>query len=229
MPDGGEGSAPVDKEVRLLSLTGALLVTFPVFLQAPWVRAAPLTAALFTAPLLALALLLERHGRGYGRSLGMLLVGFAASWLGGSLFWGWCRLHPLWHLPIEAFALPLALAGLGSRWRLACGFYLASLVGTAATDGAMAVSGLMPLWPEVLQAPLADAPWLLQEAALAVLRPFPLAVVTLAAAALIGICLWLWQRDTAARVGAAVLGTTVAVDALFLLAALGVPRLSGLI
>jgi hypothetical protein len=115
-----------------LPLIAALLVAVPVFVQAPWVRVAPMAAALFTLPLAALGVVLEQRASGRLRSLGVLLVGFAGSWLGGSLFWGWCRLHPLWHLPIEAFALPIALAGLRSRWRLAAGFYLTSLDGTGA-------------------------------------------------------------------------------------------------
>ncbi|KEF40700.1 MAG: membrane protein [Cyanobium sp. CACIAM 14] len=212
-----------------MPLAAVFLVTVPVFLQAPWVRVAPMAAALFTIPLLTVALLLERHGRGDWQALGVLLVGFSGSWLGGSLFWGWCRLHPVLHLPLESFALPLALAGLGGRWRLAGGFYLASLLGTAATDAAIAASGLMDLWPQVLNAPLAEAPQLLQEAALQVLQPWPLTLVMLAGALLAWIGLLLWRRGGPWRVGAAALGTTVAVDALFLLAALLSPQLSGLI
>lgn len=73
---------------------------------------------------------------------------------------------PLWHPPIEAFVLPLALAGLSGRWRLAASFYLASLLGTACTDAVMAVTGVMGSWTTVLQAP-DQAPPLLQQAALA--------------------------------------------------------------
>ena len=45
----------------------ALLVALPVFLQAPWVRLAPFSAALFTAPLLSLALLLALQPGGRWR------------------------------------------------------------------------------------------------------------------------------------------------------------------
>ena len=41
-----------------LWLSGCLLVALPVFLQAPWVRLAPFSAALFTAPLLFLGIAL---------------------------------------------------------------------------------------------------------------------------------------------------------------------------
>jgi hypothetical protein len=212
-----------------LPLFAVLLVTVPVFVQAPLVRLAPMAAALFTVPLAAIAVVLEQRGRGALRDLGILLVGFSGSWLGGSLFWGWCRPHPLWHLPIEAFALPIALAGLSSRWRLAAIFYLASLLGTALTDGVMALTGVMSFWPQVVTAPLLEAPALLQSAAGAVLQPRPMAVVLLSGGLLAHACRLLWQRDELARVAAAALATTLAVDGVFLLLALLAPGLSGLI
>jgi hypothetical protein len=222
-------AGPAIPAVAVLPLTAALLVTVPVFLQAPWVRSAPMAAALFTLPLMALALGLERWGQGQWQQLGVLLVGFCGSWLGGCLFWGWFRLHPVMHLPIEAFALPLAVAGLGGRWRLAGAFYLGSLLGTASTDGVIAAAGLMDLWPQVLNAPLAEAPLLLQKAAIQVLQPWPLALVGLTATLLVLICRRLWILGGPWRVAAAALVTTLAVDALFLGAALVAPHLSGLI
>ena len=210
-------------------LAGALLVALPVFLQAPWVRLAPVTATLFTAALLSTGILLEQQFRGRYGEAGSLLVGFSGSWLAGCLFWGWCRLHPIWHLPIEAFALPLALAGLRSRWRLGCALYLGSLLGTAATDAAIAATGLMPLWPQVLAAAPADAALLLQQAGQRVLEPPCLALVLIAAILLLQACRWLWWRGQSARVASTALATTLAIDGLFLAAALLAPRLSGLI
>ena len=201
----------------------------PVFVQAPWVRSAPMAAALFTAVLLAAGILLERREPTRWRELGALLVGFSGSWLGGALFWGWCRLHPAWHLPIEAFALPLALAGLNGRWRLAGAFYLSSLLGTAATDSAMLLSGVMDLWPRVLSVPLHEAPAMLQAAAIAVLHPLPLLVVGSSAGLLLGLSRWLWNHGATGRVAAVTLATTLAVDGLFLAASLAAPRFSGLI
>ena len=212
-----------------LTLASGLLVTLPVFLQAPWVRLAPFSAAVFTAPLLALALLLSRHRDPRVARAGELLVGFCGSWLGGCLFWGWFRLHPLWHLPIEAFALPLALTGLRGRWKLACSFYLGSLLGTAATDAAMAATGVMASWPQVLSASPPEASLLLQSLARQVLSPLPLTLVISFAAALIQACRWLWRRGEAGRICSAALATTLAVDGLFLLTALGAPFLTGLI
>jgi len=213
----------------LLPLSAVLLVTLPVFLQAPLVRQAPLAATLFTAPLLAAGVVLESHGRGPWKPLGPLLVGFSGSWLAGCLFWGWFRLHPLLHLPIEAFALPLAVAGLSGRWRLAGAFYLASLLGTAATDSAIALTGLMPLWPEVLAAPVSEAPLLLRQAGEMVLAPANITLVLGMAALLLGTATQLWKRGGIARVSAATLATTLAVDGLFLAAALFAPLWSGVI
>lgn len=210
-------------------LAGVALVTLPVFLQAPWVRLAPVSAALFTVLLVAAGIGLEQRKDAHLRDAGSLLVGFSGSWLGGCLFWGWCRLHPIWHLPIEAFALPLAIAGLRSRWRLGCALYLGSLLGTAATDGAIALTGLMPLWPQVLAADPSAAGPLLQEVAQLVLEPGALLVVGAVAALLLQICRWIWPQGRAARVASAALATTLAIDGLFLAAALTAPWLSGLI
>lgn len=226
------GAAPItaaQKEVRRLGWLTALLVTLPVFLQAPWVRVAPALALLFTIPLVGLGVGLSARPSRPSQHWGMLLVGFSGSWLAGCLFWGWCRAHPLWHLPIESLALPLAIAGLGSRWRPAAALYLGSLAGTACTDGVIALSGLMPFWPAVLEAEPMQAAVLLHQAALQVLTPIPLATVLITAAAMLGLCGWLNQQDSALRLMAAALVTTLAVDGLFLVLALLAPGLSGLI
>ena len=213
-----------------LPLAGALLVALPVFLQAPWVRLAPFSAALFTAILLLAGVGLAQRRSTAWSTAGVLLVGFSGSWLGGCLFWGWFRLHPLWHLPIEAFALPLAVAGLGGRWRLAGSFYLASLAGTACTDAVMAITGVMQRWIQVLEAPLDQAALELQRAALGVLAPLPLLATLIAAVLLIQQCRRFWHHpDPAWRLAASAIATTLAVDGLFLAAALWAPQLSGLI
>lgn len=213
----------------LLQRVASALVVVPVFLQAPWVRLHPSSAVLFTAVLLASGLLLELRGNERWRCFGPLLVGFSGSWLAGCLFWGWCRLHPAWHLPIEAFALPLALAGLQGRWRSAALFYLASLMGTACTDGAMALTGVMTLWPQVLSAPLLEAPALLHQAALEVLRPAPLALILVMATGLTLLARRISRAGPGGRLAAATLLTTLVVDGLFLICALFSPQLSGLV
>ena len=227
------GAAPVLNPAPQLNAAGvnwklsapavaAALVMLPVFVQAPWVRSSPVACALFTAVLVALGLRLRGH-------LGALLIGFSGSWLAGAVFWGWLRLHPLWHLPVEAFALPLAIAGLQGPWRRAGQFYLGALIGTACTDAATALCGLMPLWPQVLQASPGEAPLLLSAAAEQVLQPIPLVVVGGFAAAMVAAGRWLWRQSEGGQVVAAALLSTLAVDALFLALALLSPQLSGLV
>ena len=212
------------------------MVVLPVFLQAPWVRLEPFTAVLFTVVLLSAGINLQLTSHGRRAEIGSLLVGFSGSWLAGCLFWGWLRAHPLLHLPIEAFALPLALAGLNSRWRLACGFYLASLLGTACTDLMMLATGVMPFWPQVVSAPLHEASQFLHAAGIQLLKPQSLLLLVAAAAAILAAAKLLKSLAETNVLGrevfgmaAAVLTTTLWVDGLFLAAALVQPGLSGLI
>ncbi|MEB3317544.1 MAG: DUF3120 domain-containing protein [Cyanobacteriota bacterium] len=207
----------------------ALLTLIPVFLQAPLVRLAPMASVLCTAPLLLMALAWARQADPGRQRLGVLLVGFAGSWLGGSLFWGWCREHPFLHLPIEAFALPLAVGGLRTRWRIGAWFYLASLMGTALTDAFIALTGLMPLWPPIVQASPQAAALLLQRAARTLLDPVSLLALALTGTWIVQLSWRLQAGDEARRVAATTLATTLVVDGLFLGAALLAPGLSGLI
>ena len=165
----------------------AAMVVLPVFLQAPWVRLHPFSATLFTAVLMVVGIVLGQTADRQKAEIGQLLVGFSGSWLAGCLFWGWLRAHPLLHLPVEAFALPLALTGLNSRWRLAAAFYLSSLLGTACTDLMMAVTGVMQAWPTVVMAPIDLAPGLLHQAGLQLLHPLPMLLLALAAVLILGL------------------------------------------
>ena len=212
------------------------MVVLPVFLQAPWVRVHPFSATLFTAVLVTIGVVLNRSDDQQKADWGSLIVGFSGSWLAGCVFWGWLRAHPVLHLPVEAFALPFALAGFGTRWRLASAFYLSSLVGTAFTDLMMAITGVMRFWPEVVTTSLDTAPQLLHEAGLHLLHPLPITALALAASAIIWLANTLSKRETAIfksnetlSMSAAVLMTTLWVDGLFLLAAVVQPGLSGLI
>jgi len=228
--------APSVSFPRSLSFWASALVVLPVFFQAPWVRFHPFSSCLFTAVLLTTGIVAAQVGNAAWKRAGTLLVGFSGSWLAGTLFWGWLRMHPVWHLPIEAIAVPLAIGGLKSRWKLSCSFYLASLLGTAFTDITMALTGVMSFWPQVVQATSSEAPFLLSEAAKLVLQPVSLLILSAAA----GLILWLakqcWtqsarpsEHQEAWRVAAAVLSTTLFIDALFLGLSLSVPSLSGLI
>lgn len=222
--------APAARQLGwLLPVAAGLLVALPVFLQAPWVRLHPTSATAFTAVLLSAGVLLSWRGQGQWHELGGVLVGFSGSWLAGCLFWGWFRLHPAWHLPVEAFAVPIAWAGLSTRWRTAGAFYLASLLGTACTDAAMLLTGVMPLWPQVLQAPAEQAPQLLRQAGALLLQPLALIEIAAIATGLILLGRRWWPHGASGRVAAAALITTLAVDGLFLGAALLSPHLSGLI
>ena len=205
------------------------MVVLPVFLQAPWVRLHPFSAVLFTGLLLAIGIVLNQTGSPNRAEIGQLLVGFSGSWLAGCLFWGWLRAHPILHLPVEAFALPLALGGLNGRWRLASAFYLSSLIGTACTDLMMALTGVMKDWPAVVSAPFDQAPGLLHAAGLQLLNPAPLLALGLAAALILMVGRRLSQAGETWCMAGAVLVTTVWVDGLFLLTALLQPGFSGLI
>ena len=168
---------PVALGIAGLPFWASMLVVLPVFVQAPWVREQPFSSCLFGFVLLSVGVITNLIAPLKWKDFGALLVGFSGSWLAGSLFWGWLASHPLLHLPVEAFALPLAITGLQTRWRLGCAFYLASLVGTAFTDLAMALTGVMTLWPAVVGASTAEANLLLQDAAACVLRPSSLLTV----------------------------------------------------
>ena len=113
-----------------LPFWASMLVVLPVFVQAPWVREQPFSSCLFGFVLLSVGVITHSIAPSRWKDFGALLVGFSGSWLAGSLFWGWLACHPVLHLPVEAFALPLAITGLQTRWRLGCAFYLASLLGT---------------------------------------------------------------------------------------------------
>ena len=229
------GDHKVSNRVEL-SIWSALLVVLPVFLQAPWVRLHPFSATLFTVVLVSTAISLGWSTGLRRRRAGALLLGFSGSWLAGSLFWGWLRAHPAWHLPVEAFALPLALGGLGTRWRLGCSFYLASLVGTAMTDLAMALTGVMRFWPQVVEAPLSEAGLLLNSAAQSLRAPSAMILILGMAVAILTTATLMRVNGSrqgphaeSLTVAASVLITTVMVDGLFLLLALVHPDLSGLI
>ena len=116
-----------------------------------------------------------------------------------------------------------------ARWRLAASFYLASLFGTACTDAAIASLGLMDVWPAVLQAPLPLAAQVLHDAGQAVLQPLNITILACYVLVLLFAARTMESRGLAGRIASATLVITLAVDGLFLLAALLAPRLSGLI
>lgn len=123
----------------------------PVFFEAPLVRFAPWLSLVLTVAWLSLSRKLIETDRS---TWGSLLWGFSLTWLCGALYWGWLRWEPLWHLPIEAIALPWAIWALQPSQRKlydigAC-FYLGSLLGTVVTDLYFAIAGLMPHWRSLM-------------------------------------------------------------------------------
>ncbi len=179
---------------------------------------------------------LVRFGGEKWARAGSLLVGVSGSWLGGCLFWGWLREHPVMHLPVEGLALPLAFVGLETRWRIGAGFYLSCLLGTAFTDFLMLLTGVMNSWPAVVKASLLEAPKLLHETAQEIFKPQSILLVLAAGILIVLIANLMRQRavlrspsGSAWLVASAALMTTLWVDGLFLLTAFVEPRLSGLI
>ena len=74
-----QSTAP-DRSLRLsVPRVAAAMVVLPVFLQAPWVRLHPFSAAVFTAVLVAVGVVLGRSADEQRNALGQLLVGFSGS------------------------------------------------------------------------------------------------------------------------------------------------------
>ncbi|WP_269622180.1 DUF3120 domain-containing protein [Prochlorococcus marinus] len=211
-------------------------VVLPVFLQAPWVHFYPFSALLFTFVLLGLGSSLVQFVGNKWTKVGSLLVGVSGSWLGGCLFWGWLRMYPVLHLPVEAVALPLAFVGLSTKWRIGSGFYLACLLGTAFTDLMMVITGVIDAWPDVVAASLEDAADKLNATSIQLLNPLSLFCLVVAGLLIIFLADQMNQRGTLNSpagavwlVAGAALTTTLWVDGLFLVTTIIQPKLSGLI
>lgn len=135
---------------------GILLVSVPVFFEAPLVRTVPWVSVLLTGFWVWGSVKLGRYKQ--TAFIGDLLLGLSWSWLAGAIYWGWFRWEPLWHIPIESIGLPIALWGLYRGWgKVGHWFYLGSLLGTAVTDVFFYRMHLMPYWRQLMVAPPADA------------------------------------------------------------------------
>ena len=212
------------------------MVVLPVFVQAPWVHVFPFSAFLFSFIIFFIGFYLLKFSTAKWSSIGSLLIGVSWSWLGGCLFWGWLRAHPVWHLPVESIALPIAITLLQTRWKIGASFYLASLLGTAFTDLMIVFTGVMKSWPEVVEAPFSEASKLLSLTAEQLFTPFSLLAIFTAAILIILIANWMNQKSKiepsscdAWLVSSAALTTTLWVDGLFFATTLIQPQLSGLI
>lgn len=138
------------RRVWLVFAFSVFLVSVPVFIEAPLVRSLPWVSLALTGFWVWLGKSLMSRYRTY--LLGDLLIGFSWSWLAGSIYWGWLRWEPLWHLPVESIGLPFALWCAYRNWgKVGNWFYLGSLLGTALTDVYFYVVGLIPYWRQIMQ------------------------------------------------------------------------------
>ena len=234
--DSLSSSQPFLSKPRALQFWAGAMVVLPVFLQASWAHFAPLSACFFTFVILVAGIAIAKLGKARWFEFGSLLVGVSGSWLGGCLFWGWLRSHPLLHIPVEALVLPIAIAALGTKWRLGAAFYISCLLGTAITDLMMVMTGVMDQWPIVVNASLDLAPKILHESALKLINLQATLLLSTAAIVISFIAYQMKQRANidfeigkSWIVASAALTTTLWVDGLFLLTALFQPSLSGLI
>ena len=126
------------------------LVSVPVFFEAPLVRYAPWLSLVFTVGWLAIAKHLQAAPK--SELWGSLIWGFSLTWLCGSIYWGWLRWEPAYHVPVEALALPWAIWAIRKpSHRVGGWFYIGSLLGTAITDLYFYITHLFPHWQALMQ------------------------------------------------------------------------------
>lgn len=139
------------QSVWVNAFLGVLLVSVPVFFEAPLVRLLPWVSVLLSGVWFWLSDRLAKQPS--TQFIGDLLWGFSWSWLAGAIYWGWFRWEPLWHLPIESIGLPVAIWGLlYGRSKVGHIFYIGSLLGTAVTDIYFYWMDLMPYWRQLMLA-----------------------------------------------------------------------------
>ena len=196
------------------------LVVVPVFFQAPLVRSLPWLSLALTGTWLLAGVSLT--SRATTQLWGDLLTGFTWTWLAGSLYWGWLRAAPLWHLPVEALGFPLVLVLLlRGQGRVGSYFFLGSLFGTAVTDLYIYWTDLLPMWRQVMIVDPEWVPVLLREAATALQTTVNFSRALLIAIALLTVGLLPLQSQQPCwwAFSGAVLSTLI-VDLLFLTSAL---------
>ncbi|MBD2578355.1 DUF3120 domain-containing protein [Oscillatoria sp. FACHB-1406] len=197
----------------------AFLVSIPVFFQASLVRQQPLLSLLLSAMWVALGWKLRQRPK--FEVWGDLLLGFSWSWLAGSIYWGWWRWEPLYHLPIESIGIPFALWGMRRKgYAVGSLFYLGSLFGTAIGDLYFYLTDLIPYWRQVMEVSPSLAPVILQNALTRVQTPWGIgcAIALGSLLTLVGIAALQKRQASSWAFGGAVLSTIV-VEGLFALAA----------
>ncbi|MEA5620030.1 DUF3120 domain-containing protein [Cronbergia sp. UHCC 0137] len=210
-------SAP---QTWLVFIAAMFLVSVPVFIEAPLVRSLPTLSLAITGFWVWLSITLM--SRPHTHLWGDLLQGFSWSWLAGSIYWGWLRWEPAWHLPIESIGLPYALWCLTRNWgKVGNWFYLGSLFGTVLTDIYFYLADLMPYWRQIMNADTVGASQILQNALTQVQTTWgQVWAITLALVLMIvGVLSLVNKQRHWYAFGGAVL-STILVDSLFLLAAI---------
>jgi hypothetical protein len=203
----------------LIFLSAVFLVSVPVFIQAPLVRYLPWLSLGLTPVLWWVGSRLS--ARMQARWVGDLLLGFTWTWLAGSIYWGWLRWEPYWHIPVEAIGLPFVLAAIARRQsRVGSFFYLGSLFGTAITDLYFYLVDLIPHWRQLMQVEGEQVRPIFQSAIAQMQTPWGTSWAVMLALLLLGVSLLpLYSRQGCWwAFGGAVL-STILVDSLFWLAA----------
>lgn len=195
------------------------LVSVPVFIQTPLVRLLPWVSLLLTVVLAQTGFWLR--SRFPLRWWGDLCLGFTWTWLAGSLYWGWLRWEPFFHLPVEAIGLPFAIWGiLRQRNRVSHFFYLGSLFGTAITDLYFYLVALIPYWRKLMQVEGESVRPIFQSALAQMQTPWGVGWAVTLAVVLLGISLLpLRSRQSYWWAFSGAVLSTILVDALFWLAA----------
>jgi hypothetical protein len=213
----GLRTSPIFKHWQIFA-AAVFLISVPVFFEAPLVRYFPWLSLALGLSMFAGTFVLRRNPR--LNLAGDLLTGFTWTWIAGSIYWGWFRLDPTLHLPIEAIALPVALLGLRYNWcRVGQAFYLGSLFGTVVTDVYFYIAGLIPAWEQLMLKPDNVVP-ILQTALMQMYHPWGLAWTIILGLVLlfVGSVGLIGRSEVWVAFSGAVL-STILVDGLFWLAA----------
>ncbi|MGL5081733.1 MAG: DUF3120 domain-containing protein [Microcoleaceae cyanobacterium] len=200
-------------------LGAVFLVSVPVFFQAPLVRMWPELSLVFTINWFIISMLLLKNPS--TQVWGDLLLGFTWSWLAGSIYWGWLRWEPSWHLPVEAIGVPCAVWCLRQGWgKVGSWFYLGSLFGTVMTDGYFYMTDLISNWRQLMQVDPSLALPIFQNAIQKISTPWGVLGAVEFVTILLVVGLLALQSEKLHRwaFGGAVL-STILVDSLFLVVA----------
>jgi hypothetical protein len=214
-----DSAQPTQRTQWLLFAVAIFLVSVPVFIQAPLVRSLPWVSLLLTGGLLGVAWLLQSDRK--TQLWGDLLVGFTWTWLAGSLYWGWLRWEPFYHLPVEAIGLPFALWGIVRQQnKVGNFFYLGSLLGTVVTDIYFYLVNLIPHWRTLMQVSEADARPIFQSAIAQIQTPWGITWAIILASLLLTLSLFpLASQRLHWWAFSGAVASTLLVDGLFWVAA----------